>query len=274
MFRLGTWRTLEPQEWSHSTSWVGRYGPLGTEYDFDMAIRPGLCAVNEPGFGVNAGVRWQHWPLDWPLRPDVLDDTYLGELVATCNVLVSVLTHKGSRSPSCSWYELKPETEIGWVCLPAGYGQVMEALLFETPSPTVLLQRCARRLTNCLRAAEPGFAKKASADSILDLFQVADRTAVTDFLVTHQDLVAVLADAYTIFRQASFFPEARLSLQVLVDPENEEDDPLELMRLIIVIITDLSPEEAFERRRHLQDSWWLDVFAKHGDFLGLDVEFI
>ncbi|MEW6139787.1 MAG: hypothetical protein AB1733_16290 [Thermodesulfobacteriota bacterium] len=115
---------------------------------------------------------------------------------------------------------------------------------------------------------------RQSVDAIEGLYESRDGAEIRDFLAQHRDLIPVLVDAATKIRQTDCFPNARLSLEVLVDPEDEEDSTSVAGHLIIVIGTDLSPEEASQRRRRLQDSWWLDEFVKHGDRLGLDVEFL
>jgi hypothetical protein len=151
---------------------------------------------------------------------------------------------------------------------------LLEALLSETLLPSDLFQRFARSLTVHLRGAEPVSAPKLSVDSIKYLYELRDSSKIEDFLEHHQDLIPVLVDAATKIRQADFFPTAKLALEFLVDPEDDEDNTSVAGQVIIVIATDLTPEEAFNRHRRLQDSWWLDVFVRYGDRLGLDLEFV
>lgn len=93
------------------------------------------------------------------------------------------------------------------------------------------------------------------------------RSELIEFLVDNSFLLPLLQEAYEQIRNY-FGKSAQAVLEVVTDPEVAEEQEL----VLFVRIT-LSPEEAFERLKQLDEGWWLDASVNAQGRLCIHVEF-
>ena len=105
--------------------------------------------------------------------------------------------------------------------------------------------------------------------AIDDGFVTDDREAVVRYLGENPDLLPVLAQIKERLEPplASAMP---LRLQLSYDPEWEDDPP----RLWVLIPTTLEADPALDALDDARRDWWLEMFRRYGDRLGLGLDYV
>lgn len=119
---------------------------------------------------------------------------------------------------------------------------------------------------------KPGELLNVSAIDLLEtnlehLYTFREPAEVIQFLENHRFLIPLLGEAHVQLKNY-FGPSAQIFLEVVVDPEVEDD-----RELVAFVHTDLSADEAFERLRQFDRDWWLDASVEAQGALSIHVEF-
>lgn len=97
-------------------------------------------------------------------------------------------------------------------------------------------------------------------------FEFRSRDAVIRFLWQNPFLIALLLESHEKIR-AEFGDPVQLILQVVRDPESDQDD-----ELFLTIKTTLSPQQASESLERLDKNWWVDASSAAQCKLNIDYE--
>lgn len=101
------------------------------------------------------------------------------------------------------------------------------------------------------------------------LYDFGDRESgeVWQFIENHPFLTDLLLEVPE--KVIQFFPDASLSLKVIIEPESpsEEDDMLG-----IAIASEMDAEESVDRLEQFDYDWWLEASMRSHDKLLIDVE--
>lgn len=101
------------------------------------------------------------------------------------------------------------------------------------------------------------------------LYNFCDRDSrqVWQFIQKHSFLTDLLLEVPEKIIQ--FFPDASLSLKMIIDPESSsEDDDL----LAVAIASDMDAEESVDRLEQFDDDWWLQASVRSHKKLLIDLE--
>ncbi len=98
-------------------------------------------------------------------------------------------------------------------------------------------------------------------------FNFRDENQVIQFLRSHRHLNQILNDSVEIIQV--YFPESKLSLRVIADPEEENSK-----QLVLYIGCNLEPEEALIQLDKLDEDWWLDALNGARNALCINLEWI
>jgi hypothetical protein len=98
------------------------------------------------------------------------------------------------------------------------------------------------------------------------VYSYRDRGEVLRFLEKYSFLVPLLLQAPG--KISDHFPDPRLTLEVMADPEAVKD-----RQLLLSIATELSADDAAQRLDRLDESWWLDAVGRAQGKLCIIVEF-
>jgi hypothetical protein len=105
--------------------------------------------------------------------------------------------------------------------------------------------------------------KKSAIES---LFSVRDRIEVLEFLDEHPFLSRILREARHHLER--YFPILDLVLEVICDPEAEDDK-----QLVLSVVSELNPTESLERLGQFDREWWLDAMHGVQNKLCINLEF-
>lgn len=101
------------------------------------------------------------------------------------------------------------------------------------------------------------------------LYDFGDRESgeVWQFIEKHSFLTDLLLEVPK--KVIQFFPDASLSLKVILDPESssEEDDMLG-----VAIASEMDAEESIDCLEQFDYDWWLEASARSQDKLFIDLE--
>lgn len=89
---------------------------------------------------------------------------------------------------------------------------------------------------------------------------------VLNYLGTNNYFENLLIEAFT--KIEDFFPQSKLFLEVVCDPEEENSE-----HLVLFIKTSLTPVEAINRLNQLDEQWWIDASSKTECTLSINLEF-
>ncbi len=110
---------------------------------------------------------------------------------------------------------------------------------------------------------------QSEIERLESLYDFCDRESgeVLQFIENHSHLTALLLEIPEKIVQ--FFPDASLSLKVIIDPESssDEDDMLGL-----AIASNIDAEESVDRLEKFDYDWWLEASAGSGNKLLIDLE--
>jgi hypothetical protein len=105
----------------------------------------------------------------------------------------------------------------------------------------------------------------AELEQLDRFYTFREREEVLRFLERYPFLVPLLVQAYD--KVGSYFPGARLYLEVIGDPEEMDDN-----ELIVFIATNLAARAAVERLKRLYEGWWLYASAQARGKLAINLE--
>jgi hypothetical protein len=108
---------------------------------------------------------------------------------------------------------------------------------------------------------------KTARNAINDLFIIEDATTVNGFINSHTYLKELLIEASEEIKK--YFPEAELILEVISDPESDENSD----ELVLSILTDLEVRESIKRRNEFDRDWWLKNIRRTKGNLCIDIEY-
>jgi hypothetical protein len=91
------------------------------------------------------------------------------------------------------------------------------------------------------------------SEELSQRYTMREPSKVRDFLCRHPFLMLLLLEAHEKVL-AYFGAEARATLEIITDPEVEDDQ-----ELFVFVRTLLPPKEAFARLEQLDREWWLDA---------------
>lgn len=131
------------------------------------------------------------------------------------------------------------------------------------------LQNSFDKYISARTSVEPATQKqfKSILDNSIEGVTFRNKDSITAFLDQYPEITTKLFEARENILK--FFPNHSFALEVMADPENE-DDP----QLILYIQTTLSPDEAIERLDKFDDEWWLDVDIAIQEKVCLTVEYL
>ena len=106
------------------------------------------------------------------------------------------------------------------------------------------------------------------SDAILlkDMYTFRHHNIVQEYLNSNQLLYPVLVEA--VDKIECFFPGSSLFLEVISNPEEENDT-----HLVIFIKTDMPPTEAVEKLDQLDEEWFLNLPVDIMEDLSINLEF-
>jgi transcriptional regulator with XRE-family HTH domain len=93
---------------------------------------------------------------------------------------------------------------------------------------------------------------------------IRDEPEVRRLLRAHSDLAAMIQEAAD--QLVRFIPDARLTLEVIIDPEYGDDE-----HLFLGAATSLPPLEALDALERFDNAWWLPNARRARDLLVVDV---
>ena len=103
------------------------------------------------------------------------------------------------------------------------------------------------------------------AFSIEGLYSLKGKAAVIQFLDEYPFLIPLLLEARKNIR--AHFPNSEVSLEVIVDPEAEDDD-----QLLASVSTTLDADDAYRRLKEFDRAWWLDAMEQSQGLLCISVK--
>lgn len=89
-------------------------------------------------------------------------------------------------------------------------------------------------------------------DKILSLYTVEDSRETFKLIIEQDVMMSLILEAHSKIRE--LFPHERLALEVTTDPEIAG-----ARSLWITIYTKLDVDEAFDKLKKLEHTWWLDA---------------
>ena len=95
----------------------------------------------------------------------------------------------------------------------------------------------------------PFLISESDIEALEKLYIFRDQTEVIEFIKKYPFLLPVVLEAPAEIR--SYFPDQKLLLQVINDPEI----PNYIHLLLSILLTDLDPDEAMEREDELRKNW-------------------
>lgn len=104
----------------------------------------------------------------------------------------------------------------------------------------------------------------ATFSSIESLYSLKGKTAVTRILDEYSFLIPLLLEARE--KIDVYFPNSEVSLEVIADPEAEED-----YQLLASVSANLSAEDAYRRLKEFDRAWWLDELGRSQGLLCISV---
>ncbi|MGK7900011.1 MAG: hypothetical protein AB4352_01105 [Hormoscilla sp.] len=103
-----------------------------------------------------------------------------------------------------------------------------------------------------------------------EIYSFKDREPgeVLQFIEKYPFLISLLLEAPDKVRE--FFPDAGLALKVNIDPESYSEDSNELL---LLIKSDIDPEESVDILEELDYAWGLDISSRSQRKMFIDNEF-
>lgn len=108
--------------------------------------------------------------------------------------------------------------------------------------------------------------RTAPAEASVEGFNFKRRDEVLQFLAEYLFLRGLLSEAVEHLRV--YFPKFQFGLEVVSDPEGEDD-----RQLVLSVVSDISPSESLARLRQFDEEWWLDAMERARGKLCINLEF-
>lgn len=137
----------------------------------------------------------------------------------------------------------------------------------ETLEATSYLTDAVNRFFSRLQGTTSGMTQTRTADeafSIEGLYSLKGKAAVIQFLDEYPFLIPLLLEARKNIH--AHFPNSEVSLEVIVDPEAEDDD-----QLLASVSTSLGAEDVYRRLKEFDRAWWLDALGRSQGLLCISV---
>lgn len=103
-------------------------------------------------------------------------------------------------------------------------------------------------------------------EDIERLYSFRDLTRVRTFLSKHAFLVTLLDAAHDITTR--YFAPLSLALEVIADPDSTDDQ-----QLVLFVVLQGTPAEAFAKLQRFDNEWWLDAMDEAKGRLCISLEF-
>jgi hypothetical protein len=134
--------------------------------------------------------------------------------------------------------------------LPFHYGQLEETFLREE----LMIVEEATVATNDIEELER-------------LYSLRKPMQVRRFLGEHAFLVPLLVETHDIVTR--YFAPLSLALEVVADPDSTDDQ-----QLVLFVVLQGTPAEAFAKLQQFDDEWWLDAMDEARCRLCISLEFL
>jgi hypothetical protein len=103
-------------------------------------------------------------------------------------------------------------------------------------------------------------------EEVEPLYRLRKPMQVKRFLSDHAFLLPILVAAHDPIK--SCFAPLHLALEVIAEPESIDDQ-----QLVLFVVVQLTPAEAFARLQRFDNEWWLDVMDEAQGSLCISLEF-
>ena len=113
---------------------------------------------------------------------------------------------------------------------------------------------------------EEAVAATNGLEEIERLYALRKPLQVRRFLGEHDFLVPLLVAAYEVTPR--YFAPLSLALEVIADPDSIDDQ-----QLVLFVILQLTPAEAFAKLQRFDNEWWLDAMDEARGCLCISLEF-
>ena len=90
---------------------------------------------------------------------------------------------------------------------------------------------------------------------------------ILNFLIRNEKLLHFVIEAKAHI--SDYFPEDELILEIISDPEEDEDE-----EIVIYVRTNLQVEEALPKLNEFDESWFLNAITVYGENLCIDLEYV
>jgi hypothetical protein len=108
--------------------------------------------------------------------------------------------------------------------------------------------------------------EKLKDQALESLYKVDYQAGVLEYLLDKPHLTSFILKAYEKIRE--IFTNEQLSLKTSFDPEI-----IDWKKLIIAIHTNLDADEAYDKLKILDNSWWIDASSTVGNDLDIYITF-
>ena len=98
------------------------------------------------------------------------------------------------------------------------------------------------------------------------LYSFREPLQVRRFLSGHAFLVPLLDAAYDITTR--YFAPLSLALEVIAEPDSTDDQ-----QLVLFVVLQVAPAEAFAKLQQFDNEWWLDTMDEAQGHLCISLEF-
>jgi hypothetical protein len=107
---------------------------------------------------------------------------------------------------------------------------------------------------------------RSDVGKLANLYNFRGKEAVLHYLEQNTNLIPVLNSAPEQIK--NYFPEATLTLEISLDPEEPELD-----ELVLWISSNEEVEKALDKLQELDENWWLEAVSIAPCAIRTDVEF-
>jgi len=117
-----------------------------------------------------------------------------------------------------------------------------------------------------LMIIEEAAAATSDLEEVERLYSLRKPLQVRRFLGEHDFLVPLLVAAYDVTTR--YFAPLSLALEVIAEPDSMDDQ-----QLVLFVVLQLPPAEAFAKLQRFDNEWWLDAMDEAQGHLCISLEF-
>jgi hypothetical protein len=117
-----------------------------------------------------------------------------------------------------------------------------------------------------LMIVEEAAAATNDLEELERLYSFREPLQVRRFLSGHAFLVPLLDAAYDITTR--YFAPLSLALEVIAEPDSTDDQ-----QLVLFVVLQVAPAEAFAKLQQFDNEWWLDTMDEAQGHLCISLEF-